>query len=251
MSAALEFRGVTLRFGATVVLRDASLAVARGERHALIGPNGAGKSTLFNLACGTLRPDAGRILLDGTDIAGRPPFDISRRGLARSHQVTSLFGELSVLDNLRCAVLGVRRDRYAFWRTLDGMPEVLARAETIADDVGLLGQRTRPARELPYAAQRALEIGVALAGDASLLLLDEPTAGMSQDESRATVELIRRVCAGRTLLLVEHDMDVVFGLADRVSVLSAGSIIASGEPAAVRRHPAVAEVYPTGAPARA
>ncbi len=257
MIAALEFRGISHQFGHRFgrglgpgsdmreVLRAFDLVITPGERHALIGPNGAGKSTLFNIACGALRPSAGRVILDGADITGLAPFEISRRGLARSQQVTSLFPHLSVRDNLRCAVLGARPDRYAFWRALEGMADVRARAEAMAEAVGLAAQLDRSAGELPYAAQRGLEIGVALAGDAKVILLDEPTAGMSQDESRAMVALIRRLTEGRTLLLVEHDMDVVFGLADRVSVLAGGALIATGTPEDIRRNPQVREVYPT------
>ena len=251
MSTALEFRGIGRRFGDTEVLRDVNLSIARGERHALIGPNGAGKSTLFNLASGTLHPGSGRILLGCADITGLAPFEISRHGLARSHQVTSLFANLSVLDNIRCAVLGARSDRYAFWRPLEGQHGVRRRAEAVADAVGLLAQIDRSAGELPYAAQRALEIGVALAGDASVILLDEPTAGMNQGESRAMVDLIRRTTQGKTLLLVEHDMDVVFGLADRVSVLAEGRIIATGTPDEIRADPAVRDAYPSGESAHA
>jgi len=260
MTPALEFRGISHRFGrsrtARAVLRDVNLSIVAGERHALIGPNGAGKSTLFNLACGTLAPRAGSIRLHGADIAGLAPHEISRRGLARSHQITSVFATLSVLDNLRCAIIaasGGRHAPYAFWRRLESMHEARAQAEAIAAIIGLAACLGQAAGELPYGAQRALELGIAVAGhttedaahgDArSVILLDEPTAGMSLEESRATVELIRRVTAGRTLLLVEHDMDVVFGLADRVSVLAGGVIIATGTPDAIRRHAGVREAY--------
>ncbi len=259
MSAALEFRGINHHFGHRVgrsgamreVLHEINLAITAGERHTLIGPNGAGKSTLFNIACGALRPNAGRVILNGTDITGLAPFEISRRGLARSQQVTSLFAHLSVRDNLRCAVLGADRRRYAFWRPLEGLTAVRARAEAMAEAVGLAAELDRNAGELPYAAQRALEIGVALAGDAKVVLIDEPTAGMNQDESRAMVALIRRLTEGRTLLLVEHDMDVVFGLADRVSVLAGGALIATGTPDEIRANTQVRDVYPTAEDANA
>jgi branched-chain amino acid transport system ATP-binding protein len=249
MSAALEFQGITHRFGSVrghrEVLGNVDLAIERGERHALIGPNGAGKSTLINLASGALAPTAGRIRLEGTDITGRAAHDIARTGLARSHQVTSLFGQLSVFDNLRCAVAAARGHRHTFWRSLDRLHEVRERAEAIAADVGLSAHLEAMPAELPYGAQRALDIGLALAGDARVLLLDEPTAGMGTDESAATVELIRRLTAGRTLVLVEHDMDVVFSLADRISVLAGGRLVATGTPAEIRAHPAVLEAYPT------
>jgi branched-chain amino acid transport system ATP-binding protein len=265
MTPALEFRGIGHRFGrsntAREVLRDVNLSITAGERHALIGPNGAGKSTLFNLACGTLTPRAGSIRLHGADIAGLAPYEISRRGLARSHQVTSVFATLSVLDNLRCAIVASRGGRhapYAFWRRLDAMQAVRAQAETIAASIGLAACLGQAAGELPYGAQRALELGIAVAGHAAddaanrdtpgVILLDEPTAGMSLEESRATVELIRRVTVGRTLLLVEHDMDVVFGLADRISVLAGGAIITTGTPDAIRRHAGVREAYLSPAP---
>ena len=249
MTPALELRQVGRRFGATQVLAGVSLAVMRGERHAIIGPNGAGKSTLFNLVCGTLRPNTGRILLDGADITSLAAFEISRRGLARSHQITSLFAHLPVFDNLRCAVLGARRQCYAFWRPLQSMREVRERAEAVMAAVGLAQSRDTPAGELPYAAQRALEIGIAIAGDAAeaggagVVLLDEPTAGMSQDEATAAVDLIRRATAGKTLLMVEHDMAVVFGIADRVSVLAGGALIATGTPAEIRANRAVRDAY--------
>ena len=251
MSATLEFIRVTHRFGAArslrEVLRDVDLAIPAGERHALIGPNGAGKSTLINLASAQLAPTAGSIRLDGADIAGLAAHDIARAGLARSHQVTSLFGHLSVLDNLRCAVAAARGYRSTFWHSFERLHGIRDRAEAVAADIGLSAQLGALPAELPYGAQRALDIGLALCNDARVLLLDEPTAGMGTDESAATVELIRRVSAGRTLLLVEHDMDVVFSLADRISVLAAGRLIATGTPAEIRAHAAVREVYPTDA----
>jgi branched-chain amino acid transport system ATP-binding protein len=249
MNAALEFRGVSHRFGAgrgaREVLQHVDLRIAQGERHALIGPNGAGKSTLINLASGSISPAAGQIRLEGMDITGLAAHEVARAGLARSHQVTSLFGHLNVLDNLRCAVAAARDYRNVFWSSLDRLHDVRARAEAVAADLGLSAQLASLPAELPYGAQRALDIGLALCGDARVLLLDEPTAGMGMDESAATAELIRRISSGRTLLLVEHDMDVVFSLADRVSVLAAGRLIATGTPAEIRAHPAVREAYPT------
>jgi len=243
MTPALEIIDLTKRFGRTEIIRGISLAVPTGERHAIIGPNGAGKSTLFNLISGRFAPSSGRIQLDGEDITGRKPYQINRLGLSRSFQITNLFHRLSVFENLRCAVLWSLGYRYSFWHRLDGLRDAQERAEEILLRIGLKRRRKTLAGLLTYAEQRALEIGITIAGGARVILLDEPTAGMSRSETAAAVALIREVTRGRTLLVVEHDMSVVFGLADRISVVVYGQVIASGSPAEIRANPQVREAY--------
>jgi branched-chain amino acid transport system ATP-binding protein len=243
MTAALELRDVHKHVGKTEIIRGASLAVRAGERVALIGPNGAGKSTLFNLVSGALAPSRGEILLNGDRIDGLAPFEVHRKGLARSFQVSNLFHRLSVFDNLRCAVLWSLGYRYAFWRRLSHAHDANHRASEVLERIGLASRRDDPVTHLSYAEQRALEVGITLAGGASVLLLDEPTAGMSRSETTRFVQLLREVTAGKTLLTVEHDMSVVFELADRVAVLVYGEVIAFDTPEAVRRHPAVQAAY--------
>jgi len=240
---ALELRGVRKRFGKTEIIRGVDLAIARGERHAIIGPNGAGKSTLFNLASGRFPVSEGRILLDGADVTRLAPHQINRRGLSRSFQVTNIFPNLSVFENLRCAALWSLGYRYAFWRALSSLADARSRAEDVMARIGLARRRDTLAGVLSYAEQRALEIGVTIAGGAQVILLDEPTAGMNRSEAAAAVTLIRKVTEGRTLVMVEHDMGVVFDLADRVSVLVYGEVIASDAPAAIRANPQVQEAY--------
>ena len=240
---ALSLRDVDMRFGATSILRGVSLDVARGERHAIIGPNGAGKSTLFNLISGRFSPTKGSIRLDGAEIAGERPYAINRRGLARSFQVTHLFARMSVYENLRCAVLWSRGYRYCFWRNADALADARDRATATLEEIGLPSRRDVPAGVLTYAEQRALEIGITIAGGAKTILLDEPTAGMSRGEADNAVALIRRISERRTLVMVEHDMSVVFGLADRISVLVYGEIIATDTPARIRANAAVQTAY--------
>jgi branched-chain amino acid transport system ATP-binding protein len=240
---ALELRGLRKSFGKTEIIRGAELAVRAGERVAIIGPNGAGKSTLFNLISGRFAPSAGRILLNGERIDGLPPHRINRRGLARSFQVSNLFTHLSVFENLRCAVLWSLGYRYAFWRFLSRLHDANARAEEVMAMLHLEKRRDVLAMNLTYAEARALEIGLTIAGGADVVLLDEPTAGMSQSETQRFVQLIREVTVGKTLLTVEHDMGVVFGLADRIAVLVYGEVIAFDVPAAVRADPRVQEAY--------
>jgi branched-chain amino acid transport system ATP-binding protein len=242
-AAALELRSVHKSFGRTAIINGVDLAVAAGERHAIIGPNGAGKSTLFNLISGRFPVSDGRILLNGEDITGLPPQEINRRGLARSFQITNIFPRLSVYENIRCAVLWALGYRYSFWHRVGGLPQVRARAEEIVERIGMARRRDRPAGVLSYAEQRALEIGVTIAGGAEVILLDEPTAGMSHSETADAVELIRTVTEGKTLVMVEHDMSVVFGLADRISVLVYGKVLATGTPQAIRGNHAVREAY--------
>jgi branched-chain amino acid transport system ATP-binding protein len=240
---ALELRQVGKRFGKTEIIRGAALAVRAGERVALIGPNGAGKSTLFNLISGRLGVSSGEILLHGQRIDGLTPYEINRRGLSRSFQVSNLFNRLSVFENLRCAVLWSMGERYAFWRFLSDLTAVNERVETLLDNLKLDKRRDQLAGNLTYAEQRVLEIGITIAGGASVILLDEPTAGMSKSETKRFVQLIREVTIGKTLLTVEHDMGVVFGLADRIAVLVYGEVIAFDTPEAVRANPRVQEAY--------
>jgi branched-chain amino acid transport system ATP-binding protein len=242
-SPAVELRGVQKSFGNTSVIRDVNLTVLKGERHALIGPNGAGKSTLFNLISGYMIPTVGSILLKDEIVSGLPPYQINRRGLSRSFQVSNVFPNMSVWENIRCALLWATGHRYAFWKNIDKLPEVRERTAQILQDINLTPRRDVPAGLLAYAEQRTLEIGITIAGGADVILLDEPTAGMSHAETERAVALIRRLTEGRTLLIVEHDMSVVFGLADRISVLVYGQIIAFGTPAEVRGNPKVKEAY--------
>jgi branched-chain amino acid transport system ATP-binding protein len=240
MTPALELRAVTKRYGATHVLQGVDMRVETGERHALIGPNGAGKSTLFDLISGRARPDEGRIFAGGVDITGRATPRVSRV-LARSFQTTSVFAGLSVLENLRCACLGAASsrliDRWLPSREID------RKARAMLDAIGLAARADDPAAQLAYADQRALDLGLALATDAPLILLDEPTAGMNRAEAARALALIRATTNDRTLLVIEHDMDAVFGLADRISVLVRGRVIASDTPDAIRANREVREAY--------
>ncbi|PXW97994.1 amino acid/amide ABC transporter ATP-binding protein 1 (HAAT family) [Sphaerotilus hippei] len=248
---ALALQGVSRRFGATEVLRGVDLRVRPGERVAVIGPNGAGKSTLFHVISGQFAPSAGEIRLQGRRIDGLAPHRIHRLGLARSFQVSQLFPSLSVFDNLRCAVLWRQGVGQVAWRFLSGMTAVTRRADELLAQIGLAHRRDLPARQLTYAEQRSLEIGLAIAGEPPVVLLDEPTAGMSRSETDRCVALIRRVTAGRTLLVVEHDMSVVFQLADRIAVLVAGELIAFDTPERVRADERVRQAYlgtPAGSP---
>ncbi len=240
---ALRLRGVHKSFGATAIIRGVSLDVAAGERHAIIGPNGAGKSTLFNLVSGRLAPTRGSILLDGAEIAGKRAYEVSRLGLARSFQVTNIFPRMSVFENIRASLFWPLGHRYDFWRDAARLADVNERAAHTLERIGLADRRDAMAGVLTYAEQRALEIGIAIAGGAGVILLDEPTAGMSRAETEKAVELIREVTRGRTLVMVEHDMGVVFGLADRVSVLVYGEIVATGTPANIRVNEAVQSAY--------
>ena len=243
MSYAVELRDVRKSFGKTEIIRGASLAVHPGERVAIIGPTGAGKSTLFNLISGRFGLSSGEILLNGQSIAGLKPFEINRRGLARSFQVSNLFTRLSVFENIRCAVLWSLGYKYAFWKFLADLRDANDRTEEVLEMIKLDKRRDVLAMNLTYAEQRALEIGITIAGGASVILLDEPTAGMSKSETARFVNLIREVTVGKTLLTVEHDMGVVFGLADKIAVLVYGEVIAFDEPAAVRANARVQEAY--------
>jgi len=240
---ALELAGLRKSFGQIEIIRGVDLAVPSGERHAVIGPNGAGKSTLFHLVSGHYRPSAGSIRLRGEEIGGMAPQLINRRGLSRSFQVTNVFPRLSVWENVRCATLWALGYRYSFWRNVERLADARARTEEILTQINLLDRWRMPAGVLTYAEQRALEIGLTIAGNAEILLLDEPTAGMSHGETERVVDLIRRVSENRTLLMIEHDMSVVFDLADRISVLVYGEVIASDTPANIKANAAVQQAY--------
>lgn len=241
--SALSLRDVNKSFGPAHIIRGVTLDIPQGERHAVIGPNGAGKSTLFNLISGRFGVSSGSILLNGEDITSESPQAINRRGLARSFQVTNIFPRLSVFENIRCGVLWALDQKYSFWRGVNGIKDVRERTEQVMESVGLSRRRLDQAGVLTYAEQRALEIGITIAGGAKVILLDEPMAGMSRSETENAVALIRRVTEGKTLLMVEHDMSVVFGMADRISVLVYGQLIASDTPAKIRENAVVKEAY--------
>ena len=240
---ALELLDVRKSFGKSEIIRGARLQVRPGERVAVIGPNGAGKSTLFNLISGRFAPTSGEIRLHGQRIDGLKPYEINRRGLSRSFQVSNLFTRLSVFENIRCAVLWSMGYRYAFWRFLADLDDVNDRVEQVLEMIRLDKRREVQAMNLTYAEARALEIGITIAGGSSVILLDEPTAGMSKSETKRFIQLIREVTEGKTLLTVEHDMGVVFGLADKIAVLVYGEVIAFDTPEAVRANARVQEAY--------
>jgi branched-chain amino acid transport system ATP-binding protein len=243
VSAALQLIDVHKSFGPTPIIRGVSLDIAEGERHAIIGPNGAGKSTLYNIISGRFPPTSGAVRLKGEDITGRAPFEINRRGLSRSFQVTNIFPRLTVYENVRCSVLWSLGYRYSFWQPVDRLRDARERTETILAAINLAARRDIPAGVLTYAEQRALEIGITIAGGSDVILLDEPTAGMSHSETDYVVDLIRTLSTGKTLVMVEHDMGVVFNLADRISVLVYGEVIATDTPDRIRTNPAVQEAY--------
>ena len=240
---ALALRALHKRFGSTEVVCGVDLRVQAGERVALIGPNGAGKSTLFHLISGHALPSAGTVHLHGRSIGGLPPFEIARLGLARSFQISNVFPQLSVYENLRCSVLWSLGYGYSFVRLVGSLRDAKARTDALLERLGLAAQAQTLAAHLSYAQQRALELGITLGSGADVLLLDEPTAGMNRAEAAYFTALIRRLTEGKTLLLVEHDMAVVADLADKIAVLVQGRIIAVGSPQAVRADPAVQAAY--------
>ncbi len=243
MTAAISVRQLKKSFGLTDVIRGVDLEVRQGDVHALIGPNGAGKSTFFNLLSGAFPPSSGEIHLLGERVDGRPPETIHRKGLARSFQVSNIFHNMSVFENVRCACFRNADAGHVFWRAAGSIGEANTRAEDVVEMVGLAELRHEMAGALPYSSQRALEIGMTIAANAPVVLLDEPTAGMSNTETEHMIELIRTVSRDRTLVIVEHDMSVVFGLADRISVLVYGQVIATGRPDEIRENPKVRESY--------
>ena len=225
------------------VLRSVDLKIKAGEIVALVAPSGAGKSTLFNLITARFMPTAGSVKLHGEDLRGLQPYQINRKGLSRSFQITNIFPAMTVFENVRCALLWSQGYKYSFWNLVNRSRQLTEGADAILDQINLLGRRDLPAGTLSYAEQRALEIGITIAGGADVIMLDEPTAGMSHSETDYITDLIMKVTEGKTLIMVEHDMGVVFGLADRISVLVYGEIIATGKPEDVRGDPRVQEAY--------
>ncbi len=239
----LELKDLRKSFGKSEIICGISLAVASGERVGIIGPNGAGKSTLFNLISGRFEPSSGEVLLNGQSLKGKKPFEINRLGLSRSFQITNIFPKLSVFENLRCGVLWSLGYRYTFLKFLADLTDANQRANELMQMIGLDRKRDVLALNLTYAEQRALEIGITISGGAGVILLDEPTAGMSRSETGRFINLIKQVTAGKTLLTVEHDMSVVFGLADKIAVVVYGEVIAFDTPEAVRADARVQEAY--------
>jgi len=241
-AAMLRTEGLTMRFGGLTAVNNVSISVARGEIRAIIGPNGAGKSTFFNCLTGVLSPTAGRIVFDGDDITGLPPHRISQKAIARSYQITNILPGATVLENVRIAVQS-RRHSWNLLRHHRAYADVIKRARAVLASVGLADKQDELAANLSHGEQRNLEIGIALATEPKLLCLDEPTAGMSVTETHATVELIRRIATDLTIMIVEHDMEVVMGLAHTITVLHYGEVLAEGSPAAIQGNPRVQEVY--------
>ncbi|MDO6966164.1 ABC transporter ATP-binding protein [Rhizobium alvei] len=240
---ALSLKDVRKRFGPVEIIRGVNLDIRKGERHALIGPNGAGKSTLFHLISGRLQASSGTISLNDRQIQQMRPADICRAGLSRSFQITNVFKKLTVIENLRSAVFWRLGYKYSLFRMVSGLSDVEQLCEELLHQIGLEHRRDSQADVLSYAEQRALELGLAIAGGADVLLLDEPMAGMSHSETHHALELIKRVSQGKTLLMVEHDMGVIFDLADRISVLVYGQVIATGTPEEIRANERVKEAY--------
>jgi len=243
VSALLRVERLSRHFGALAALNGVSLDVEPRERRAIIGPNGAGKTTLFNLITGALAPTSGQVLFEDDRITGLPPHAVARRGLARSFQRTNLFPRLSVLENLRLAAAAGARGSFDLLGSVHRLDRPLTRAREVAAAVALSGRLDEPAGQLSYGEQRQLEIGVALATAPKLLLLDEPTAGMSPEETAHMTRLLLGLPRDVTMLIIEHDMDVVFSLADRITVLHYGEVLSEGSPEAVRADPHVYEVY--------
>lgn len=239
----LETKALFHDFNGLQVLSDVNLQVEKGERHAIIGPNGAGKTTLFNLITGTYKPSAGQVLFRGQDVTGLQPHQLARIGMGRSFQITSTFTRLTAFQNIRLAILSKRGIRFNLFRRVDRMQDITRETEAVLARINLTAERDRPASALSYGKHRALEISLALAGDPELVLLDEFAAGMSRDETHNAVALVRRLTEGKTVVIIEHDMDVVFSLADRITVLHHGQILATGAPAEIRQNQAVKDAY--------
>ncbi len=239
----LETKGLYHDFKGLAVLFDVNLQVKQGERHAIIGPNGAGKTTLFNVITGTYHPSRGDVFFKGNNVTGSRPHEMARLGMGRSFQITSTFNRLTTFQNIRLALLSKKGIRFNFFRKVDKMGDLTRETDEVLKRINLQGERNFPASVLSYGKHRALEISLALATDPDLIMLDEPTAGMSRDETHTAVELIRRLTEGKTVVIIEHDMDVVFSLADRITVLHYGQILATGEPMAIRNNQAVKDAY--------
>ncbi|NYZ12004.1 ABC transporter ATP-binding protein [Azospirillum sp. RWY-5-1] len=241
--AILETNGLTKEFRGFVAVRNVDLRVERGTIHALIGPNGAGKTTVFNLLTKFLQPTSGRILYNGQDITRIKPADVARLGIVRSFQISAVFPHLTVLENVRVALQRPLGNSFHFWESESRLNRLNGRAEELLEDVGLSGYAGHLAVELPYGRKRALEIATTLALDPDMMLLDEPMAGMGHEDIGRIAELIRRVAAKRTILMVEHNLSVVADLSDRITVLARGEILAEGSYAEVSRDARVMEAY--------
>ncbi len=239
----LETKGLYKDFSGLKILFDVNLEVKEGERHAVIGPNGAGKTTLFNVITGTYKPSAGEVFFKGKDITGMQPNQLCRLGMGRSFQITTTFNNLTAFQNIRLAVLSKRGIRFNLFRMVDRLKEVTKETEEILERINLIKERDFPASALSYGKTRALEISLALATDPELVLLDEFAAGMSRDETHTAVELIKKLTVGKTVVIIEHDMDVVFNLADRITVLHYGRILATGTPDEIRKNQDVKDAY--------
>lgn len=239
----LEAIDVRKSFGKTTIIDGFSLAIERGSRHAIIGPNGAGKTTLFNLFSGRYEPTSGRIVLNEHDITGLAPYKINRLGMARSFQITNIFPKLTVYENVRSVVMAKHRVYFNFVRHIACWKKVAIETDALLEKTGLTGKKETLAGNLAYGEQRALEIALTVASDPELILLDEPTAGMSVDETREAIKLIGDVAEGKTLLIIEHDMEVIFNIADTITVLQYGKVLATGSPDDIRNDPKVKEAY--------
>jgi len=239
----LETKGLYHDFSGLEVLFNINLEVKEGERHAIIGPNGAGKTTLFNVITGTYMPSRGEVFFKGEEVTGFKPHQMIRRGMGRSFQITSTFDRLTTFQNIRMGVLSKRGIRFNLFRKVDEMEDITRETDEVLRRINLYGERDLPAGVLSYGKHRSLEISMALATDPELVMLDEPTAGMSKDETHYAVELIRRLTEEKTAVIIEHDMDVVFSLADRITVIHLGAILASGPPAEIRENQAVKDAY--------
>jgi branched-chain amino acid transport system ATP-binding protein len=239
----LEVKDLYKHFGNLTAVNGINLSVDKGKRHAIIGPNGAGKTTLFNLLSGRFRPSQGQILFRGQDITKMPPYRISRLGIARSFQIINVFPQLSVFENIHTVLMSKHHIRYQFLRNLKKWKNVTEETFPLLEQIGLFDKKDVLAGFLSYGEQRALEVGLTIASDPELILLDEPTAGMSMDETRQAIKLIDKVTQGKTLVIIEHDMEVIFSLADLITVMQYGEVVTTGAPDEIRKNQRVKEAY--------
>jgi branched-chain amino acid transport system ATP-binding protein len=239
----LEIIDLYKNFGQLMAIKGFSLSIVRGKRHAIIGPNGAGKTTLFNLLSGCFKPTQGRILFNGRDVTGMSPYRISRLGIARSFQIINVFPQLSVFENVHAVLMSKNHIRYDFLRNIKRWKKLTEETVSLLEQIGLLDKKDVSAGFLSYGEQRGLEVGLTIASDPEIILLDEPTAGMSMDETRQAIKLIDRVTQGKTLVIIEHDMEVIFSLADVITVMQYGEIVTTGSPEEIRKDQRVKEAY--------